>query len=217
MPSVPASYDSLRDFLSELERRQWLARVSAPVNPRLEMTEIATRVLADGGPALLFERVAEAGQPPSEIPALANLFGTVERVALGLGREPADLRALGKMLAFLERPTPPTSLKEAFGLWPTLKTALVRKPKTVGSAPCQQVVARGDDADLGRLPLQTCWPGEPAPLITWPLVVTRAPRDDACAAPNIGIYRMQVTGPRSTIMRWLPARGGAAHFEQWRA
>ncbi|MGE5539855.1 MAG: UbiD family decarboxylase [Gemmatimonas sp.] len=217
MSSAPAAYESLRDFVTELERRRWFARIAAPVSPRLEMTEIATRVIAESGPALLFENVAEPGHAASRIPALANLFGTVERVALGLGREPDELRALGRMLATLERPSLPTSLKDAFGMWSTVRTALARKPKTVASAPCQEIVVLGDDADLGALPIQTCWPGEPAPLITWPLVVTRAPEDEACARPNVGIYRMQVTGPRSTLMRWLPARGGAAHFEQWRA
>jgi 4-hydroxy-3-polyprenylbenzoate decarboxylase len=121
------------------------------------------------------------------------------------------------MLASLESPSVPSSLKDAFALWSTVKTALVRKPRTVDAAPCQEVIAEGDDADLGSLPIQTCWPGEPAPLITWPLVVTKAPDDSKCARPNLGIYRMQVTDPRATVMRWLAARGGAKHFEAWRA
>jgi 4-hydroxy-3-polyprenylbenzoate decarboxylase len=215
MPSAQP-YESLRDFIADLERRGQLARVTAPVSPILEMTEIQTRVLAEGGPALLFEFVAEAGQSAHAMPALANLFGTVERVALGLGRRPEELRALGRVLASLESPQVPTSLETAFALWSTVKTALGRKPRTVAVAPCQEVIAEGDDADLGKLPVQTCWPGEPAPLITWPLVVTRAPDDRACARANLGIYRMQVTGPRSTVMRWLAARGGAQHFEAWR-
>jgi 4-hydroxy-3-polyprenylbenzoate decarboxylase len=216
MSSVPP-YDSLRDFIDDLERRGLLARVSAPVSPKLEMTEIQTRVLAEGGPALLFESVAEPGGASYGMPALANLFGTVERVALGLGRRPEELRALGRMLASLESPTVPTSLKDAFALWSSVKTALGRKPRTVKTAPCQEIVAEGAEADLGALPIQTCWPGEPAPLITFPLVVTRAPDDRACARPNLGIYRMQVTGPRATIMRWLTMRGGAQHFAAWRA
>jgi 4-hydroxy-3-polyprenylbenzoate decarboxylase len=216
-PSSFPPYDSLRDFIDDLERRGLLARVRASVSPNLEMTEIQTRVLAEGGPALLFETVAEPGLRAYGIPALANLFGTVERVALGLGRRPEELRALGQMLASLESPSVPSSLKDAFALWSTVKTALVRKPRTVDAAPCQEVIAEGDDADLGSLPIQTCWPGEPAPLITWPLVVTRAPDDSKCARPNLGIYRMQVTGPRATVMRWLAARGGAKHFEAWRA
>jgi 4-hydroxy-3-polyprenylbenzoate decarboxylase len=216
MPSIRA-YDSLRDFIDALERRGLLSRVRATVSPNLEMTEIQTRVLAEGGPALVFESVVEPGRPAYGMPALANLFGTVERVALGLGRRPEDLRALGQTLASLESPQVPTSLKDAFALWSTVKTALSRKPKTVDRAPCQEVIAEGADADLGRLPIQTCWPGEPAPLITWPLVVTKAPDDRNCARPNLGIYRMQVTGPRSTLMRWLSARGGARHFDAWRA
>jgi 4-hydroxy-3-polyprenylbenzoate decarboxylase len=209
-------YDSLRDFSDDLERRKLLARIRARVNPALEMTEIQTRILAEKGPALLFETVAQTNRPTYRMPVLTNLFGTVERVALGLGREPAELRELGRALASLENPTIPTSLKEAFGMWPLLKTALGRKPAIVSRAPCQEIVLEGHDADLGALPIQTCWPGEPAPLITWPMVVTKAPDDERCARPNLGIYRMQVTGPRSTAMRWLERRGGAQHFETWR-
>ena len=211
------AYDSLRDFIADLERRGLLARVTAPVSANLEMTEIQTRVLAEGGPALLFETVTGPNGAPYSMPALANLFGTVERVALGLGRRPDELRELGRMLASLESPHLPSSLKDAFSLWSTVKTALGRKPSVVDKAPCQEILAEGDDVDLGRIPIQTCWPGEPSPLITWPMVVTKAPDDQKCARPNLGIYRMQTTGPRSTLMRWLSARGGAQHFEAWRA
>jgi 4-hydroxy-3-polyprenylbenzoate decarboxylase len=212
---MPTAYDSLRDFCNDLERRNLLARIRASVSPKLEMTEVQTRVLAEGGPALLFETPASR-ERTYDVPVLTNLFGTVERVAMGLGRETGELRELGRALASLERPQLPTSLKEAFGLWPLLKTALGRKPSTVSRAPCQEIVREGDDADLGSLPIQTCWPGEPAPLITWPLVVTKAPGDERCALANLGIYRMQVTGPRSTVMRWLDRRGGAEHLAAWK-
>ena len=210
------SYASLREFLTVLDEREALARVSAPVSPVLEMTEIQTRLLAERGPAVLFDTIAGPGAPyaaPWPRRVLINLFGTVERVAWAMGREPAELRTLGETLAFLNHPEPPASMKEALKLLPILKTALARKPKTVTKPPCQQVVVQGDDIDLARLPVQTCWPGEPAPLITWPLVVTRAPGakpEDA----NLGIYRMQVMGRDKTLMRWLAHRGGARHHAE---
>ena len=141
------------------------------------------------------------------MPVLVNLFGTVERVAGAIGREPAALREVGETLAFLRQPEPPGGWREAAGMLPLLKTVMAMKPKTVGSAPCQDVIWTGDDIDLARLPIQTCWPNEPAPLMTWPLVVTKEPDGEA---HNLGIYRMQVTGRDTTLMRWLRHRGGGA-------
>ncbi|HSR54780.1 MAG TPA: UbiD family decarboxylase [Alphaproteobacteria bacterium] len=211
-------YASLRDFLSALDQRGRLAHITAPVSPDLEMTEIQTRLLAEGGPAVMYENLAGSGAPyaaPWPTRAVSNLFGTVERVAWAMGREPDELRTLGEALAFLKQPEPPASMKEVLRLLPVLKAALARKPRTVSRPPCQQVVLKGEDIDLARLPVQTCWPGEPAPLITFPLVVTRAPH----AKPeetNLGIYRMQVTGRDTTLMRWLAHRGGARHHTESR-
>ncbi|MEQ9608605.1 MAG: UbiD family decarboxylase [Kiloniellaceae bacterium] len=211
-------FASLRDFIDRLERAGRLKRVSAPVSPELEMTEIQTRLLAEGGPAVLFENVVHGDGRKAEMPVLVNLFGTVERVAWGMDREPHQLREVGETLAFLRQPEPPGSLREAWEHLPLLKTVMAMKPKTVGTGPCQEVVLMGDDIDLGRLPVQTCWPGEPAPLITWPLVVTRGPKPDGDKADdfNLGIYRMQVTGRDTTIMRWLKHRGGAQHHRRWK-
>src|ERR687892_2244346 len=198
--------------MARLEGAGRLVRVRAPVSPELEITEIHTRLLAAGGPAVLFERVEG-----SELPLLANLFGTVERVAWGMNREPHQLRELGELLAFLKQPEPPGGWREAVEMVPLLKAALTMKPKTVARAPCQEVVLRGAEIDLGVLPIQTCWPGEPAPLITWPLVVTKGPGGQRADAFNLGIYRMQVTGRNTTLMRWLRHRGGAQHHRRWQA
>jgi 4-hydroxy-3-polyprenylbenzoate decarboxylase len=211
------AYRSLRDFMARLESEGRLARVTAPVSPVLEMTEIQTRLLAEGGPAVLFENVVGANGRRNPMPVLANLFGTVERVAWGMNREPADLRAIGRTLAFLRQPEPPEGWRDALKLVPLAREILAMTPRTVGHAPCQQVVLQGADIDLGRLPIQTCWPGEPAPLITWPLVVTQGPGGGATDKPNLGIYRMQVTGPNTTLMRWLKHRGGAQHHARWKA
>ncbi|MBF0561666.1 MAG: UbiD family decarboxylase [Alphaproteobacteria bacterium] len=212
-------YGSLRDFMDRLEREGRLVRVRTPVSPHLEMTEIQTRLLAEGGPAVLFEYVVAADGSRYDMPVLVNLFGTVERVAWGMDREPHQLRAVGETLAFLKQPEPPGGWREALDLMPLLKTVMAMKPKTVGSAPCQEVVIQGSDIDLGRLPIQTCWPGEPAPLITWPLVVTQGPDPAGHRADgfNLGIYRLQVTGRDSTLMRWLRHRGGAQQFQRWKA
>jgi 4-hydroxy-3-polyprenylbenzoate decarboxylase len=206
------AYDSLRDFLDHLEARGRLVRVRAPVSPVLEMTEIQTRLLAEQGPAVLFERVEGF-----TIPVLVNLFGTVERVAWGMGREPHQLRELGETLAFFRQPQPPESFGQAMEMLPLVKAALAMKPRTVGKGPCQEVVLRGAEIDLGRLPVQSCWPGEPAPLITWPLVVTKGPGTAREDSFNLGIYRMQVLGPDRTLMRWLRHRGGAQHHRRWGA
>jgi len=210
------AYDSLRDFIDHLERAGRLVRVSQPVSPELEMTEIQTRVIAERGPALLFENVVSSDGRRFDMPVLVNLFGSVERVAWGMNREPGQLREIGEALAFLRQPEPPGGWREAFEMLPMLKTAMSMKPRTVSNAPCQEVVLTGDDIDLSTLPIQTCWPGEPAPLITWPLVVTEGPGDDSRDVCNLGIYRMQVTGRDSTLMRWLKHRGGAQHHERWR-
>jgi len=215
------AYSSLREFIDRLERDGRLVRVSEPVSPNLKMTEIQTRLLAEGGPAVLFENVVRDDGSPYDMPVLVNLFGTVERVAWGMNREPDQLRGVGETLAFLRQPAPPDGIRDAMKSLPLLKTVMAMKPKTVKSAPCHDIVLTGDDIDLSRLPVQTCWPGEPAPLITWPLVVTQGPeagqdggdnRDDF----NLGIYRMQVTGPNTTYMRWLKHRGGAQHHARWK-
>ena len=208
-------YQSLREFMTRLEREGRLVRVKAPVSTHLEMTEIHTRVLAEKGPALLFENVV-GPQGKSSMPVLANLFGTVERVAWGMDREPHQLREVGETLAFLKQPEPPGGWREALELLPLLKTVMAMKPKTVSNAPCQEVVLTGDQIDLGQFPVQTCWPGDVGPLITWPLVVTKGPGDDKRDVFNLGIYRMQVTGRDTTVMRWLKQRGGAAHFDRWK-
>lgn len=211
-------FASLRDFIDLLEKSGRLVRVKAPVSPHLEMTEIQTRLLAEKGPAVLFENVVRPDGTRSDIPVLVNLFGTVERVAWGMDREPNQLRAVGETLAFLRQPEPPGGWREALDMLPMLRTVMAMKPKTVSSAPCQEVVLTGDDIDLGKLPIQTCWPGEPAPLITWPLIVTQGPnpKGDKQDSYNLGIYRLQVTGKNTTLMRWLKHRGGAQHHQRWK-
>ena len=199
------AYADLRDFLGQLERRGELKRIAAEVSPRLEMTEICDRVLRAGGPALLFERPAGFGMP-----VLANLFGSVRRVALGMGAEDgASLREIGKLLAYLREPDPPKGLRDAWEKLPILKQVLAMQPKLVSSAPCQALIREGKDVDLGALPVQTCWPGDAGPLITWGLTVTRGPHK---ARQNLGIYRQQVIAPNRVIMRWLAHRGGALDF-----
>ena len=198
-------YKDLRDFIAQLEKIGELKRVTAPVSTHLEMTEICDRVLRAQGPAILFENVT--GYP---MPVLANLFGTPRRVALGMGEESVmALREVGKLLAYLKEPEPPRGLKDAWEKWPVLKQVLSMSPKVLSSAPCQDVVWEGVEVDLSRLPIQHCWPGDVAPLITWGLVVTRGP---AKSRQNLGIYRQQVIAPNKVIMRWLAHRGGALDF-----
>jgi len=211
-------YASLRDFMSLLEQSGRLVRVKEPVSTVLEMTEIQTRLLAEGGPAVLFEKPVRADGTPSDIPVLVNLFGTVDRVALGMDRKPEELKDVGETLAFLRQPEPPGGFREALNLLPLVKTVLSMTPKTVsGGAPVHEVVLQGDDIDLSRLPIQTCWPGEPAPLITWPLVVTQGPnKSDKTDRFNLGIYRMQVLNKTQTLMRWLKHRGGAQQHQRWK-
>lgn len=214
-------YQSLRDFMDALEKTGRLVRVTEPVSPNLEMTEIQTRLLAEGGPAVLFENVVGDDGKKYDMPVLVNLFGTVDRVAAGMNRKPEELREVGETLAFLKQPEPPASIREAFSMLPLAKTVMAMKPKTVSKAPCQEVVLQGDDIDLAKIPVQSCWPGEPAPLITWPLVVTQGPTagekgGDKRDVFNLGIYRMQVLGKNKAIMRWLKHRGGAQHHARWK-
>jgi len=208
-------YASLRDFMAHLEADNQLVRVTEPVSTVLEMTEIQTRLLAEGGPAVLFENVSKADGTASTMPVLVNLFGTVDRVAAGMDRKPDELGALGELMAFLQQPEPPDGLRDAIGLLPLAKKVLAMRPKRRRSGPVQEVVLEGADIDLGQLPVQTCWPDEPAPLITWPLVVTKGPSDAREDNFNLGIYRMQVIGRDRTLMRWLKHRGGAQHFRRW--
>jgi 4-hydroxy-3-polyprenylbenzoate decarboxylase len=198
-------YRDLRDFIARLEQQGELKRISAEVSPVLEMTEICDRVLKAQGPALLFER-----PKGFSMPVLANLFGTPRRVALGMGEESVEsLTEVGKLLAYLKEPEPPSGLKDAWDKLPVLKQVLNMSPKIVGSAPCQDIVLEGADVDLGKLPIQKCWPGDAGPLITWGLTVTRGPTK---TRQNLGIYRQQVIAPNKVIMRWLAHRGGALDF-----
>src|SRR6202012_1097988 len=215
------AYDSLRDFIARLEKDGELVRVREPVSTVLEMTEIQTRLIAEGGPAVIFEKPITADGTPSDMPVIVNLFGTGKLVAMGVTRGEIDrttgidLREVGELLAQLRQPQPPRSFGEAAELLPLVKTVLAMKPKTVGKPACQEIVPKGDDIDLAKLPVMTCWPGEPAPLITWPLVVTKGPSDAREDNYNLGIYRMQVLNKNQTIMRWLKHRGGAQHHARW--
>lgn len=201
-------YADLRDFITQLETRGELKRISVEVDPYLEVTEICDRTLRRGGPALLFER-----PKGSSIPLLGNLFGTPERVALGMGEESvAALREVGKLLAFLKEPEPPSGMREAWRTLPIFKKVLDMAPKTRRGAPCQEQVFEGEQVDLGRLPIQHCWPQDAGRLITWGLVVTKGPTKPR---HNLGIYRMQVLGPNRVIMRWLAHRGGALDLRDW--
>lgn len=201
-------YHDLRDFIAALESRGELKRVTVEVDPYLEITEICDRTLRAGGPALLFENVKG-----SDMPVLGNLFGTPERVAMGMGQESVEaLREVGKLLAFLKEPDPPKGLKDAWEKLPIFKQVMSMGPKTLRSAACQQVVLEGDEVDLDRLPIQHCWPGDVAPLVTWALVVTKGPHK---SRQNLGIYRQQKLGKNRLIMRWLSHRGGALDFREW--
>lgn len=202
------AFKDLRDFIALLEAKGQLKRISQPISPYLEMTEIADRTLRAKGPALLFENVVGHSTP-----VLANLFGTPERVALGMGQDSVEaLREVGELLAFLKEPEPPKGMKDAWEKLPIFKQVLNMAPKLVKKAPCQEMQLSGDDVDLNTIPIQTCWPGDAAPLVTWPLVVTRGPHKDR---QNLGIYRMQLIGKNKLIMRWLSHRGGALDFREW--
>ncbi len=202
-------YKDLRDFIAMLEARGELKRISYPVDPNLEMTEICDRTLKAGGPALLFENPVGY-----DMPVLGNLFGTPERVALGMGEESVEaLREVGKLLAQLKEPEPPKGFKDALSKLPLYKQVLNMGPKVVRNAPCQELVLEGDQVDLTKLPIQTCWPGDAAPLVTWPLVITRGPNK---SRQNLGIYRQQLIAPNKLIMRWLSHRGGALDFLEFK-
>ncbi len=201
-------YQDLRDFIRLLEQRGELKRIQVEVDPHLEMTEICDRTLRKGGPALLFEN-----PKGYDMPVLANLFGTPERVALGMGAESVEaLREVGKLLAFLKEPEPPKGMKDAWDKLPLFKQVLNMGPKVVSKAPCQAKVWQGEEVDLYKLPIQTCWPGDAGPLVTWPLVITRGPNKER---QNLGIYRQQLIGRNRLIMRWLAHRGGALDYREW--
>ncbi|MCW9025119.1 MAG: 4-hydroxy-3-polyprenylbenzoate decarboxylase [Gammaproteobacteria bacterium] len=201
-------YKDLRDFIAQLEQRGKLKRISQEVDPYLEMTEICDRTLRAGGPAILFEN-----PKGYKIPVLANLFGTPERVAMGMGESEVEaLREVGKLLAYLKEPDPPKGMKDAWQKLPIFKQVLNMSPNVVKKANCQQQVFEGNEVDLGQIPVQTCWPGDAGPLITWALVVTKGPNKER---QNLGIYRQQVIAKNKVIMRWLAHRGGALDFREW--
>ncbi len=200
----------LRAFIGQLEQQGELKRVTHEVDPHLEITEIADRVLRSAGPALLFEN-----PKGSSVPVLANLFGTPQRVALGMGQQSVEhLREVGQVLAYLKEPDPPKGFRDAVEKLPIFKQVLHMAPKLRGRGVCQELVLEGDDVDLSQWPIQTCWPGDAGPLITWGLVVTRGPNK---SRQNLGIYRQQVVGRNRVIMRWLSHRGGALDFREWKA
>ena len=202
------SFKDLRDFIDLLEQKGELKRISTEVDPCLEVTEISDRTLRAGGPALLFEN-----PKGSTVPLLANLFGNTRRIALAMGQENIDgLRDVGRLLAFLREPTPPSGWKDLWQSLPSYKSVLNISPNVKKSAPCQEVVIEEQDVDLSFLPIQTCWPGDAGPLVTWPLVITKGPGKER---QNLGIYRMQKIGPARLIMRWLSHRGGALDFRDW--
>jgi 4-hydroxy-3-polyprenylbenzoate decarboxylase len=205
---MPKSFTDLRDFMAELERSGQLVRIRQSVDPHLEMTEIADRTLRGGGPALLFEN-----PKGYTIPVLANLFGTEQRVAMGMGADSVEaLREMGELLAYLRQPDPPKGMRDLIDKAPLLKKVLNMGPRMIKNPPCQEQIIRGDQVDLSTLPIQTCWPGDAGPLVTWPLVITRGPEKPRM---NLGIYRMQVIGRNKLIMRWLSHRGGALDFRDW--
>ncbi len=201
-------YSDLRDFIRGLEQRGELKRIQIPVSPVLEMTEICDRTLRKAGPALLFENPTGFSMP-----VLGNLFGTPARVALGMGAESTlELREIGKLLAALKEPEPPKGFKDAWNKLPMFKKVLSMAPKVRKDGACQEVIIEGEDVDLTALPIQTCWPGDAAPLITWGLTITKGPNKER---QNLGIYRQQVLGRNKVIMRWLSHRGGALDFREW--
>jgi len=201
-------YHDLRDFIQQLEEQGELKRIKMEIDPNLEMTEIADRTLRAEGPALLFEN-----PKGYDIPVLANLFGTPKRVAMGMGENSVTaLREVGKLLAFLKEPEPPKGLKDAWKNMPVFRKVLDMAPKVLKSAPCQTMVYKADEVDLNKLPIQTCWPEDAAPLITWGLVVTKGPNKER---QNLGIYRQQLLSKNQVIMRWLAHRGGALDFKDW--
>ena len=203
------AFKDLRDFIDLLEQEGELKRIQTEVDPYLEVTEISDRTLRRGGPALLFENVKG-----SSLPLLANLFGNTRRIALAMGQEDLEgLRDVGKLLAFLREPTPPSGWKDLWQSLPSYKSVLNISPNVKRAAPCQEIVIKEDDIDLSMFPIQTCWPGDAGPLVTWPLVITKGPEKER---QNLGIYRMQLIGSNKLIMRWLSHRGGALDFRDWK-
>ncbi len=200
-------YSDLRDFISKLKQSGELSEVAVPVSPHLEMTELCDRTLRAGGPALLF-----TNPTGHTMPVLGNLFGTPKRVALGMGAsDVSELRRIGQLLSALKEPEPPKGFKDVLGLGSLVKSVWDMAPRELRSAPCQDVIREGADVDLAQLPIQHCWPGDAAPLITWGLVITKGPMKKR---QNLGIYRQQVIGPNKLIMRWLAHRGGALDFRE---
>ena len=211
-------YRTLGDFLAALDAAGQVTRINEPVSTVLDVTELHRRVIERQGPVLRFEQPIKADGATSSMPLVTNLFGTVERVAFALGGGGRErLLSVGRLLAQLRGPTPPVNLRDALRQWPLARAALNSRPALAANAPVQADIRQGLEIDLGRLPVQTCWPGEPAPLITWPIVITRPPGPVDASTHNWGIYRMQVTGPDSAIVRWLAHRGGAKHFREWQA
>ena len=202
------SLSNFRDFLDYLEQQGELKRITYPINPHLEMTEIADRVLRSQGPALLFENPIGY-----DIPVLCNLFGTAKRVAMGMGREKTtELREIGELLAFLREPEPPKGIRQFFNVLPKYKQVLNMPVKRRSSAPCQELIFKNDEVDLTQLPIMHCWPDDVAPLVTWGLTITKGPHKDR---QNVGVYRLQLLGKNKLIMRWLSHRGGALDFAEW--
>ncbi len=207
-------YSDLRDFISQLEKIGQLKRITQPISTHLAMTEISDRTLRAKGPALLFENAVDEHGEPHSMPVLTNLFGTPDRVALAMGQENVGaLRDVGKLLAMLKEPEPPKGFRDALGKIPVYKQVLNMPVKVIKKPLCQQIVFSGDDVDLTKLPVQTCWPGDVAPLITWGLTVTRGPHKER---QNLGIYRQQVLSKNKVIMRWLSHRGGALDFQEFK-
>lgn len=207
-------YNDLRDFISQLEKIGQLKRIIIPISTHLAMTEISDRTLRAKGPALLFENAVDENGKPFDVPVLTNLFGTPDRVALAMGQTDVNaLRDVGKLLAMLKEPEPPKGFRDALGKIPIYKQVLNMPTKVIKKALCQQIVFSGDDVDLTKLPIQTCWPGDVAPLITWGLTITKGPHKER---QNLGIYRQQVLSKNKVIMRWLSHRGGALDFQEFK-
>ena len=209
-------FKDLPEFLQYLEENGHLKRVTRKISTRLEITEISRRFLLQNGPALLFENVEKENGEISEIAVLTNLYACPKRIALGLGlKDPSELRNFGKLLAFIKNPEPPASLKETFSMLPLAKRILSMPPKTITGGSSQQIVI--NEPDLSILPIQTCWPEDIGPLITWPLIITKGLGNEKTDGYNIGIYRMQPIGKDRLIMRWLKMRGGSGHHAKWKS
>ena len=208
MDKTDNHYRDLREFIEILSEKELLKEISEQIDPHLELTEISQRVLKKKGPALLFKNIKK-----SQIPVLTNLFGTTERVALAMGGlNTNDLREIGKLLAYLKEPDPPKDLKDAWSKLPIFKKVLHMSPKIVSKGICQEVIYEKENINLYNFPIQTCWPGDVAPLITWGLVTTKGPEKNR---QNLGIYRQQLLGSNKLIMRWLSHRGGAIDLQDW--